>query len=367
MKLLVSINLGDRSTMHHLYPITLLDDVEQIMVVKDKPYPKMNKVQYYCPPNWSLKIPVFAFVLKFFIMCYLSIKEKPDLITGYLLFPHGILAFITGLLTGRKIGISTIAGPVELYAWGKSPIGKYSYHNPLPELSNIAKISLWILNKCDLITVTGSYTSKCLVKLNVDENKIFILPHVLDENFKFKDVNKEYDIIYVARLAPVKHVEILIKSIKVVKKQYPSIKVAIVGSGECRIKLEKLAQSLNLSENIVFVGYQSDVWNWYNKGKLSVLTSEREGFPYSVVEALSCGLPVISSNCGDVCDVIKDGYNGYIIVNYEDYNSFANKIIEILENPIVIDSFSKNALKTAKEMTPENVSYIWKEIFQSIS
>ncbi|MCO5383591.1 MAG: hypothetical protein NHB15_17210 [Methanosarcina barkeri] len=103
MKLLVAIGLPDRNMMHHIYPITLLGEIDKIMVVRDRKGPKINKVQYYCPPTWSLKIPVFALFLKFILMIYLSIREKPEIIHGYLLFPHGILAFITGILTRKKL------------------------------------------------------------------------------------------------------------------------------------------------------------------------------------------------------------------------------------------------------------------------
>ncbi|MCO5383590.1 MAG: glycosyltransferase [Methanosarcina barkeri] len=238
----------------------------------------------------------------------------------------------------------------------------YAYCNPLPKLSLLGEISKWVLDNCDTITVTGNYSKKFLNSIGVNESKIFVLPHVIDERFKSKSVSKEYDLIYVGRLAPVKHVETLIKSVELIKKEFPSIKVAIVGDGECKTKLEALTKKLGLDNNINFIGYQSNVWDWYNKGKVAVLTSEREGFPYSVVEALSCGLPVITSRCGDVSDVIKDGYNGIIVDSYQNHSSFTKAALELLQDSQMIEKYALNALKTSQYISTRSVVIAWKEI-----
>ena len=118
---------------------------------------------------------------------------------------------------------------------------------------------------------------------------------------------------YIGRLAKVKHVETLIRAIARARIDLPGIRVVIVGTGPEETNLKLLSKELDLDKILDFVGYQSNVWDWFNKSKISVLTSEREGFPYAVIEALNCGLPIITSNCGDVCDLVKDGYNGIII------------------------------------------------------
>lgn len=366
MKLLITMKLADRSLKQHIDPIVLLEEVEEVLLVRDKKGPNISKVKYYCPPNWATSFPILTLLFKFILMIYLSIKEKPLLVHGYLLFPHGILAFLTGKLTRKKVGISLIAGPVELYVLGGSPINKYPYCRQLPKLTILAKILLGLINKCDIITVTGNYTKQFLRSYKVPEKKIFVLPHVVDKVFKPLNFKKEYDLIYIGRLAPVKHVDTLIRAIEVVKKSYPQIKLVIVGNGECRTELENLTKSLNLTNNIYFSGYKEDVWNWYNKGKFSVLTSEREGFPYSVVEALSCGLPIVTSKCGDITDVIKDNYNGTIVMDYQDFRSFAEAILLLLKNPKLIERYSTYALKSVNNIEQTDVSIIWSDLIRGL-
>lgn len=361
MKLLIIMKLADRSLKNHIYTLTLLKGIDEILIVRDTNGPEIEKVKYYCPPQWSLKFPILALFFKFLLMFFLSMRENTALIHAYLFFPHGILAFITGKLTRRKVGISLIAGPVELYDFGGSPVGK-AYTKPLPKLSIKGKINLTILKRFDIVTATGNFTKKFLINKGIKEDKIFLLPHLVGDKFKPMNAQKEYDVVYIGRLALVKHVETLIKAICIVKEHNPYIRAVIVGDGPEKDKLEKLSKKLNLVKNIDFAGYQTDVWDWYNKSKLSVLTSEREGFPYSVVESLGCGVPVITSKCGDVCDVIKDGYNGVLINDNWDYHSFAEAITKLLQKPQIMTTYSVNALKTAEKMNAENAMHVWEDI-----
>ncbi|MFW5895307.1 MAG: glycosyltransferase [archaeon] len=366
MKILVTGKLADRNFFYHTYPITLLESVEEIMVVRDTEGIKSNKITYYCPPVWTLKIPPLAFIYKFILMMYLSISKNPSFIYGYLLFPHASLAFLVGKLTNKKVGISLIAGPVELFSSG-SPIDDYSYCDPLPKLNLRAKIFAWILRSSDLVTVTGSYTKDFLTSIGINKEKIFILYHTVDERFKDEDTEKEYDIVYVGRLGKVKHVSTIIKSVKIIKKRISNLRVAIVGDGNCKFELKSLSKKLGVDKNVDFVGYQKNVEDWYNKSKIFVLTSEREGFPYTVIESLKCGVPVITSDCGDVCDLIEDGYNGFFIDNYYDYEAFADKIIEILENDKLLERLSDNSLESIDNINPDNLSIVWKDIFSFLS
>lgn len=367
MKLLMTMKLSDRSVWNHIFPITNLGNIENIIIVRDTPGPVIDKVKYIIPA-YHEKIPGFFLIpIKLFHLIRLSLIEKPALIHSYLLFPHGYLAFIAGKLTGRKIGVSLVAGPVETYIVGGSPIGNYSYCHPLPKLNILSSFILSILKKFDVITVTGSYTKHYLISKGIDGKKIFILPHVVDDRFRPLYIKKEYDVIFVGRLTAVKHVETLIKAIALIKEVLPSIRVAIVGDGEEQVNLKELTQSLGLADQISFVGFQTNLWEWYNQSKLSVITSEREGFPYTVIESLKCGVPVIVSNCGDVNDVVKDSFNGRIVLDYNDHNVYSDMIIELLTNPDQIDRYSKNCLQTVENFLPKSVESIWEKIIINVA
>ena len=180
------------------------------------------------------------------------------------------------------------------------------------------------------------------------------------------DVAKSYDVISVGRLVPVKHNEIMIRAILRVKEKRPDIKACIVGDGPYKSALMQLADKLNIKANVDFVGFQKDTPYYYNSARIFVHTSEREGFPNVFLEAMMCGLPCVVSNCGDITDIARDGYNSLLIQDFYDVEGFARAITSLLENEKLYNEISQNALQTAKSLSADDIINRWELLFQKI-
>lgn len=361
MRILLTMKLADRSMANHVQPIAALERIERIVLVRDTPGPQIDKVTAITPTGQTTS-PVITGLKKLFRLLRSSLRDQPSLVHGYLLFPHGYFALIAGKLTGRKTGVSLIAGPVETYIFGASPIKLYAYCNPLPPPGMVSRIILFFLHRFDIITVTGTYTKEFLIGRGFDPQRIFILPHVVDERFAPMKITKEFDLVSIGRLAPVKHVETFIRAVAHVAVTIPAVRAVIVGDGEEREALQRLAASLHLENNLEFVGFQDRTWEWYNRSRLSVITSEREGFPYTVIESLMCGVPTIVSDCGDIKDIVKDTVNGRVIADYSDHRAFAETAIELLSDPGQLDELSRNCPTSLSGVRSEDVSAVWDEI-----
>ena len=367
MRILMHIGLSDRSMANQLIPLTKVENLKKIYVVRDKEGPKLQKIKYFpikkIPKNRFIKI-----INRFLLLLKVCKKQNPDYLHAYMVFPWGFSIYLLSKICNREYGISLIAGPVEIYTFGGSPIGKYSYGaKVLPPIPLVHKIlNIKILKNSTIITVTGSYTKDFLASLGIDKEKIFIIPHIVDKRFRKKNMQKKYDLVYVGRLVKVKHVEILVEAVNIVKRQINNIKVVVVGEGPERKNLEELVKNYNLQKNIDFVGFKSDIWNWFNISRINILTSEREGVPYSVIESMACGTPVIASNCGDIKDIIIDNYNGLLINRYNDAKTYSKKIIYLLKNPILLERLSQNAVESIKNISL-NASEIWDDIFKKIN
>ena len=370
MKIIVTMKLSNRNLMYHIYPLSLVESIEKIIIVRDIIGPDIKKVEYVCPPLWTLKFPPFAFFIKMMQLIYISVKERPLFIHSFLLYPHGILALIAAKLTGNKVGIFLIAGPIELYTFGNSPGKKYAYTNILPPLTLKGKILLKLVNRFTFITIAGSYTKKFLLDKGIPVKKIFYLPYaIIDENCRPSLTLKTYDLIYIGRLTKSKHIEVGIYAVKKLIDYYGlnELKFGIVGDGPCREKLEMLCIKLNLSANIEFLGHQSDIATYFNKAKLSIVTSERETGPLTAIESMMCGVPVISSRCGDtVNDLIIDGTDGYLIDNYEDHSAFAERIAHLLTDDTMLLTFSKNAIKSPNIIGVDRLANRWRLLIEMI-
>ena len=111
-------------------------------------------------------------------------------------------------------------------------------------------------------------------------------------------------ILGVGRLTKQKRFDLLIKAFH--QSNAKDYKLVILGEGNQRAELEKLIVELNLTDSVIMPGFVSNPYPWYKGAKLFVLSSDSEGFGNVIVEALACGLPVISTDCGPVREILTD-------------------------------------------------------------
>jgi glycosyltransferase involved in cell wall biosynthesis len=110
------------------------------------------------------------------------------------------------------------------------------------------------------------------------------------------------------------------------------VKLIILGDGPMRDPLERLISELGLEERVMLPGFTLDPYAWYRSSDLFVLSSLWEGFGNVVVEALECGVPVVSTNCpGGVGEILDNGRYGSL-VPVGDHQSLAEAIAKDLKN-----------------------------------
>ena len=192
-----------------------------------------------------------------------------------------------------------------------------------------------------------------LKSLGASEKVIRVVPNGVDfyNIEKTKQNNEDFDVIYVGRLISHKNVDVLLKSISKAQEKIPNIRCGIIGDGPEKKNLMSLSKKLNLDNNVVFFGFverAEDVYSYIKASKIFVLPSTREGFPNTILEANSCGLPaiIIKHKNNASVGVVKEGYNGFILNLTSE--EIANKIIYLLQNEDARANLSRNALEYAK-------------------
>jgi glycosyltransferase involved in cell wall biosynthesis len=364
MKILIQFgNKGDSLVDHLISPLSRVNDLTSILVVSRYPGPSIPKVEYHCPPRLVARSTFLALICELFILFNLALFIKPDYIAGFLLNPHGLIAFIVAKLTRRKLIISLIAGIPELYT--KGSIRGIDFNKTPPPWHG--RLFLKILNHSDAIITTGSVTKRFLTKHGIEDNKIFPMINPANgSRFHPVPIPKVYDLISVSRLTLIKRHEIMLYAILKIKKIYPDIKACIVGDGSNKSKLIRLADKLGIQKNVEFAGFKKDTPFYYNSARIFFHTSEREGFPNVVLEAMLCGIPCVVSNCGDIIDIAKDGHNSLIIQDFSDIDGFAQAAIKLLGNKELYQNISLNALRTMESHPAEEVTNQWNLLFKMI-
>jgi glycosyltransferase involved in cell wall biosynthesis len=111
----------------------------------------------------------------------------------------------------------------------------------------------------------------------------------------------------------IKDLETLLRAFKVVQGEIKSAVLLIAGDGPVREKMMVLAQSLGISEAVIFLGWRHDLPILYRTMDIFLLSSRNEGTPVSVIEAMAAGLPVVATNVGGVPDLVNPGNSGLLV------------------------------------------------------
>lgn len=176
-------------------------------------------------------------------------------------------------------------------------------------------------------------------------------------------------IIVTARVAPEKKIDEIIKAIKLVHNKIPMVTLDIYGydgSRDYRNSLDKLVEKLALNEVVSFKGYADDTTQDMQNAQIFLSASTMEGFALAVLEGIAQGTVGVTydTNYGPN-EIIQDGINGYVVPKH-DYEALATKIIELLENPELLQQMSTGAYESAHRYSPASVWQQWEALFADI-
>lgn len=178
---------------------------------------------------------------------------------------------------------------------------------------------------------------------------------------------REKTIVSVGRLSEQKNHELLIYAFNKIHKEYPEYKLIIYGEGHLRSKYEQLIKKLNLEKYITLPGVIEDIKSKIYKSGIFVLSSNYEGMPNVLMEALSMGIPCISTDCpcGGPKSLINDGENG-ILVEVQNENMLADKIKTIINDSTFAKKISLNNIEMRKKFNPKIINKEWEKYILNV-
>lgn len=235
-----------------------------------------------------------------------------------------------------------------------------------------------LMRRIDKIIADSNSTKQDIISIfNIPEEKIKVIHLAADEQFKPLDndivieIKQKYNvnfpfILYVGTLEPRKNITTLIKAFYELKKKNLEHKLVIAGKKGWKYKeIFETINNLNLQNEVKFTGYvpDEDLPGLYNGADLFVYPSLYEGFGLPPLEAMACGIPVITSNTSSLPEVVG---NAGIMVDPLDVNKFAYSINEVLTNGALNMELRKKGLERAKMFSWEKCARETLKVYEGI-
>ncbi len=200
--------------------------------------------------------------------------------------------------------------------------------------------------------------------IGVDETK-FNKQITKEERKKLRDLlnikKEDFAIFYVGELSYRKNQIMLIDAMKDLVKENKNIKLLLAGSGGLTKFYKEKIKEYNLEQNVILLGYRSDIPNILKAVDLYVSTSKQEGLPINILEAKVSGLPIIVTNSRGNRDLIKDSINGFV-VEIGDVETLKEKIKAIKSNEELRKNFINNSKEDVEQYSLKSVENEFKKI-----
>lgn len=184
-----------------------------------------------------------------------------------------------------------------------------------------------------------AYDRALVVGNGVDENLLEPGPATSAEKY----------ILFIGRLSYRKGLFDLLECAKTVCRRY-DVRFILVGKGELEQKIRAIIEKEGLQDRVILMGHQSreELVKLYQRATIFVLPSHYEGLPTVLLEAMSCGLPVVATNVSGCPDVVSDGENGFLIPA-KSPEMMVEAISRLLDDEALRNALGKNARKTIEE------------------
>jgi N-acetyl-alpha-D-glucosaminyl L-malate synthase BshA len=332
---------------HEIHFITYSQPVRLALLNPNVHYHEVNVPEYplfhYQPYELALSSKLVDMVKLY----------KIEVLHVHYAIPHAYAGYMAKqMLKNEGINLPMIT---TLHGTDITLVGNHPFYKPAVTFS---------INKSDYVTSVSQSLKDDTLKLFKIKNKIKVIPNFIELDKVGVDpqapchryvMAKENEriITHISNFRKVKRIPDIIKIFYNIQKEIPS-KLMMVGDGPEKEKAEVLCQELGIYDKVIFFGNSNEIDKILCFTDLFLLPSETESFGLAALEAMSCGVPVISSNSGGLPEVNFEGFSGYLS-DVGDVEEMAANAIKILKDDAVLNQFKANALEVAKKFDIKNI------------
>ena len=277
-------------------------------------------------------------------------KLKPDIIHA-----HNIKkAYV--YLSARKAGLNRIVYTVHNMAWQEQNAigGAFSYvmfhSGSMVPVGLSPKVTSSIKMRYHLKNVPTIYNGSDLSRFRKKTNY---------------NLHDKPCILNIARLDAQKNHKRLIEAFMIVSRTFPDTKLVLVGEGELQHDMKKQVEKVGLSGKVFFEGFQDDIPGYLEEADIFCLSSDYEGMPMTLIEAMASGMPIVSTNVGGIPDMLRNEHSA--ILTKTDAAEIAEALTRLLSDESLRRTLGENAYKAAEKFSHLRMAYNYIKLYRKIN
>jgi glycosyltransferase involved in cell wall biosynthesis len=175
---------------------------------------------------------------------------------------------------------------------------------------------------------------------------------------------KDFILFYGRLEAHVKNFSLMLQAFFESKVYEKGIHLVILGDGSSKKSILATIEKLQLQESVHLIPFQKDPFAYVSQAKFTLLTSHYEGFPMSIIESLSLGIPVVSVDCNSgPREIIQNEYNGLLVENHNP-TALSNAMNRLVEDELLYAKLKSNAKISVAHLSTENISKQWEALLK---
>lgn len=275
-------------------------------------------------------------------------------------FYRKLLFFWLAKLLRNKVIFHINSSRFEFYYRNKNPITRVLIRQVLEHSDTVVLVAdIW-----------RQQLLECFPALNPTRVKVLGNPISLNNapiSYEKSDSSTK-TVVFFGHLKPSKGVFDLVYAASIVAERESNVSFVICGDGPETQSLQRLIEELGLAKAVSLVGWVDGEAKraWLRQSYIFVLPSYKEGMPLAILEAMTFGLPVVSTRIAGIPDVIEEGKQG-LLIEPGDIEGLADRIIRLLEDQDLWRTMSANAQVKVKEYSATRIADQWIRLYESLA
>jgi glycosyltransferase involved in cell wall biosynthesis len=361
-KWLATTTLNDNLLRASFLPLLEAHKDMELLFVTDRVGAPMERVRYIVPSKLSSKL--CGRLLSRWLTLF-RVMRQVERVEVFNAVPHLLLTNWPARFFRKPIDLHMFAGKYELDFADNPSISDNRIVRRLKHPVRLQNCFRSIaLKHVHRFFVPGIRTRTQLIELGIPESQIRNLHSAIDvHKYSPASVARDIDVIIVAGMRTVKRPEMSLQILAQVLAQRPESKFAWLGAGELFDQVKTKAGTLSLQNALTFVGHTDAVASYYQRAKIFLLNSSSEGLSCACMEAMSSGVVPVTSDVGDMAEIVRTGQTGILLSKDDSYQAYATAILDLLGNESKRSLYAKNARDLiVREHSFEAIKEIWKKL-----